>query len=47
MSTGFDTCTKHGKRALEHLANYRMISPKVKDIVQESWGARVYASAPS
>jgi hypothetical protein len=43
LSTGYEVYIKHGKRALEHLANYREVSRKVKEIVQESWGdSRVY-----
>jgi predicted nucleotidyltransferase len=43
LSTGFEVYIKHGKLVMEHLANYRDVSKKVKEIVRESWGgARVY-----
>lgn len=43
MSTGFEIYIKHGKWALEQLANYREVSKKVKDIIRGSWkDAEVY-----
>jgi predicted nucleotidyltransferase len=43
LSTAYETYIKHGKRALEHLGNYREVSKRVKKMVRESWkDAEVY-----